>query len=123
VRKYSIKYILFFLPFIIAICIELFVLPIDYFTFRVWETLSTRRSFGVLKGPFYTDMIISKTENGGDLDSRTRCAMKKDVTWITDQYGYRKDKFLQKRYPVIVVGDSNFVGTGITPDDTLANIL
>jgi alginate O-acetyltransferase complex protein AlgJ len=111
------------LPFIIAICIELFVLPIDYFTFRVWETLSVRRSFGILRGPFYPDIIIAKTEMGGDLDSQTSCAIKKDVVWITDQYGYRKANTLPKRYPVVIVGDSNLAGGGLTQDDTLASVL
>ena len=123
-KKYSIiKYILFFLPFIIAICIELFVLPIDYFTFRAWETLSARRSFGILKGPFYPDIVITMTEMGGDLDSQTKCAVKKDVIWITDQYGYRKANTSSKRFPVVIVGDSNLAGGSLTQDDTLANVL
>lgn len=123
-KKYIIKYILFFLPLIIAICIELFVLPIDYFTFRAWETLSAQRSFGILKGPFYPNMILSKTEKGGDLAPHSSCAVqKKDVIWITDQYGYRKANVPVKRFPVIIVGDSNIAGVGLTQDNMFPEVL
>ena len=123
-KKYSIKYILFFLPFIIALCIELFVLPIDYFTFRVWEALVIKRSFGVLKGSFYPNMILSKTEEGGDLAPHSSCAVqKKDVLWITDQYGYRKANTSQKRYSIVIVGDSNIAGSGLTQDDMFSEVM
>ena len=123
-KKHSIKYILFFLPFIIVVGIELFVLPIDFFTFRVWETLSAQRSFGILKGPFYPNMIISKNERGGDLSPHSNCAVqKKDVIWMTDQYGYRKANVPVKRFPVIIVGDSNIAGGGLTQADMLSEVL
>jgi alginate O-acetyltransferase complex protein AlgJ len=122
-KKHIIKYILFFLPLIIAVFIELFFLPIDFFTFRSWEALSVRRSVGILNGPFYPDMILSKTEMGGDLASQTRCAIKRDVIWITDQYGYRKANTTLERYPVVIIGDSNVAGGGLTQNEMLSEVL
>ena len=123
-KKYGIKYILFFLPLIIAVGIELFVLPIDYFTFRVWETLSAKRSFGILKGPFYPNMILLKSEKGGDLAPHSGCSVeKKDILWITDQYGYRKANMPVKRFPVILVGDSNSAGGGLTQENMFSEVL
>jgi alginate O-acetyltransferase complex protein AlgJ len=122
-KKYSVKYMVFFLPFIIAVCIELFILPIDYFTFRVWEALVIKRSFGVLKGSFYPNMILSKTEEGGDLAPHSKCSVKKDVIWITDKYGYRKANTPLKKYSVAIVGDSNLAGAGLTQNDMLSEVL
>jgi alginate O-acetyltransferase complex protein AlgJ len=123
-KKYGLKYFLFFLPFAAAVCVELFILPIDFFTFRVWETLVTRRSFGILKGPFYPNMTIFKTEEGGDLTPSPICAVKKkDVLWMTDTYGYRKTAASAQRYPVIVVGDSNAVGSGLSQAEMLSEVL
>jgi alginate O-acetyltransferase complex protein AlgJ len=123
-KKYAIKYALFFLPFIIAISMELFILPIDYFTFRAWEALSVRRSLGILKGPFYPNMFILKTEEGGDLAVHSSCALKKkDVIWITDKYGYRKANSTLKGFPIVVVGDSNLAGAGHTQKDMFSEVL
>jgi alginate O-acetyltransferase complex protein AlgJ len=123
-NKYTAKYTLFFLPFIMAIFIELFFLPIDYFTFRVWEALVVRRSLGILKGPFYPNMALFKTEEGGDLAAHSSCAIKKkDVIWITDKYGYRKANSPSKRYAIVITGDSNLAGAGLTQDDMLSEVL
>jgi len=110
------------MPFIIAVCIELFVLPLDFFTFRVWEALAVKRSFGVLKGSFYPNMSLSKIEVG-EVGYRSKCSVKKGVIWIIDQYGYRKAKVPVKRFPIIIVGDSNIAGSGLTQNDMLSEVL
>ena len=123
-KKYCLKYFLFFLPFLAAICVELFILPIDFFTFRVWETLVKRRSFGIINGPFYPNMTILKTEEGGDLAPSPTCTIKKkDVLWMTDAYGYRKAAASDKRYPVVIVGDSNAAGGGLSQTEMISEVL
>lgn len=105
-----------------ALVIELFVLPIHQFTFRVWESLAVKRSFGVLKGQFYPNVEVQKAEEG-DLAYYTHCAVKKDVTWFTDTYGYRKASSRVKRYPLVIVGDSNIAGSSLSQEELLSEVL
>jgi len=120
--SYPTKYILFFLPFIAAICLQLFILPVHHFTFRVWESLAVKRSFGILKGQFYPNMDLRKQEEG-DLAYYTRCAVKKDVRWVTDKYGYRKSNVIIKKHPIVIVGDSNIAGSSLSQEELLSEIL
>ena len=123
-KKYGLKYFIFFLPFLMAVGIELFLLPIDFFTFRGWETLVRQRSYGILKGPFYPNMTIIKTEEGGDLKPSPSCVVKKkDVVWQTDAYGYRKAASSVQIYPIIVVGDSNTAGGGLSQSEMFSEVL
>ncbi len=124
-KKYALKYCLFLLPFAAAVALELFVLPSDFFTFRAWETLVVKHPFGgLLKGPFYPNMTLVKTETGGDLKPSSACAeKKKDVLWQTDAYGYRKAPSPVRRYPVIVVGDSNAAGGGLSQEEMFSEVL
>lgn len=121
-KKYPTKYFVFFLPFLIAICVELFVLPIHQFTFRVWESLAVKRSFGILKGQFYPNIQVRKNEEG-DLGYYTPCAIKKDVRWVTDKYGYRKNNTTLKRHPIVIVGDSNVAGSSLDQEALLSQVL
>lgn len=124
-KKYGLKYFIVLLPFLAAIFIELFVLPIDFFTFRNWETLVKKYTIGgFLKGPFYPNMTIVKTEEGGDLKASPACAIrKKDLAWQTDAYGYRNAASTNRRYPIIIVGDSNTAGTGLYQGEMLSEVL
>ena len=121
-NSYPAKYFVFFLPFLIAICVELFVLPIHQFTFRMWESLAVKRSFGILKGQFYPNMQARKNEEG-DLGYYTPCAIRKDVNWVTDRYGYRKNNTALKRYPIVIVGDSNIAGSSLDQEELLSEVL
>ena len=123
-KKYGLKYLIFLSPFLAAVLIELFVLPMDFFTFRIWETLVVRRSYEILKGPFYPNMTIRKTEEGGDLKPAAACAIqKKDVVWQTDAYGYRKTASPAVHYPIIMVGDSNTAGGGLSQSEMISDVL
>ena len=121
-KNYPVKYFLFFLPFVAALLIELFVLPIHQFTFRVWESIAVKRSFGVLRGQFYPNMEVQKIEEG-DLAYYTHCAIKKDVEWVTDTYGYRKANVAAKHYPIVIVGDSNIAGSSLSQAELLSEVL
>lgn len=121
-KSHPVKYVLFFLPFVAALFLELFILPIHQFTFRVWESLAAKRSFGVLKGQFYPNLEVYKTEQG-DLAYYTQCAIPKDVHWITDRYGYRKANTSVSKHPVVIVGDSNIAGSALSQDELLSEVL
>lgn len=120
-KKFIFKLALFLLPFLIALTIELFVLPIDCFTFRAWEALVVRKFKNLLTGPFYPDMELTKVEEG-DLAHHTKFSRKKIVTWVTDRYGYRKVKG-EGPWPIVIVGDSNIAGSGLTQDEILSEVL
>ncbi len=121
-KKTILKYALFLLPFMAALSIELFLLPIDAFTFKVYEALIVRTTFGILKGPFYPDRELKKIEVG-DLGHHTIYEVKKDVEWITDRYGYRKKNSALTRYPIVIIGDSNIAGASLTQGDMLSEVL
>lgn len=107
------------LPFLIAYILELFVLPIDFFTFRCWEALKIGYFVDALGGPFYPNMRLSRIEVG-DIGSKTIWGEKKHVTWVTDSYGFRFDeKNKVDNYDIVIVGDSFVVGTSVSQEDML----
>lgn len=121
-KRFLAKSTLFLLPFVLAIGIELFVLPIDFFTFRVWEALVIRKYRNILPGEFYPNMEITKIEEG-DLAHHTEFTYKRKVKWYTDRYGYRKQNTNRKKHEVVIIGDSNIAGSGLTQEDILSEVL
>ncbi len=121
-KKFVFKTFLFFLPFLLVLAVELFVLPLDYFTFRVWEALVVRKNNFILRGPFYPDRDITKIEEG-DLAHHTRFIHKRKARWATDHYGYRKSNTLTPGYKIVIIGDSNIAGCGVTQEDMLSEVL
>lgn len=112
-------------PFALLIILELFILPIDFFTFRVWESLlsSPYRYPGV----FYPNMHVIKNHEYGDryriLDPQDNKFKK--VEWWTDSYGYRNRPELAKlkKYDAVILGDSNIVGSSLDQKNTLSEVL
>lgn len=102
---------------------ELFVWPIDFFTFRVWEALLIKEFRSILPGHFYPRMKITKLETGGDLAHHTPFAIPKRVKWMTDRYGYRKKDSEGIRPRVVIIGDSNIAGQGLTQEEMLSEVL
>ena len=58
-----------------------------------------------------------------DIAPRTPEAVKKHVTWVTDRYGYRIANSDVRTYPVVIVGDSTILGTGLDQPETPAAVL
>lgn len=115
---------LLLLPIVFVQFLELFVLPIDFFTFRVWEAaISTDARF---PGMFYPNLSIVKNKEFGD---RYRLGgdfvQSKRVEWHTDAYGWRNRPEVEKseRYDIVVTGDSNIVGSFLDQKDTLSEVL
>lgn len=121
-KRFIFKLFIFLLPFIVAISIELFILPLDYFTFRIWEAVVVKKFKKILTGPFYPGIRLKKFEEG-DLAHHTKFSIKKEVDWYTDRYGYRKKSEGDEYYPIVIVGDSNIAGSGLKQDDILSEVL
>ncbi len=102
--------------------VEIFVLPINFFTFRIWESLIVHKLGPFLSGPFYPNMTFSMVEEG-DLGAHTKFAVKKNVKWETDRFGYRKRNEFVDRYDVVVVGDSDVAGSGLSQEDIFSEQL
>jgi len=122
-KKFILKVFLFSVPFLLMIGIELLILPIDFFAFRVWEALLIREFRSILPGHFYPRMEITKLEPGGDLAHDTPFALPKKVKWITDRYGYRKKDAGGTKPQVVIIGDSNIVGIGLTQGEMFSEVL
>ena len=121
-KRFLFKLFLFLTPLMVAVCVELFVLPVDFFTFRVWEAVVVKKYRNLLPGRFYPNMKVTKIEDR-DLSHHTPFSEKDEVTWILDRFGYRKQETGRRRHDVVIVGDSNIAGTGLTQGEILSEVL
>lgn len=123
-RRLGIRGALLLLPFLLLPLVELFVLPIDFFTFRVWEAAlaSPYRH----PGPYYPNLHVKKDKEYGDhyREGDPAKVQAKPVEWFTDAYGWRNRSEIAKleKYDVIVLGDSNIVGSFLDQKDMLAEV-
>jgi hypothetical protein len=67
-------------------------------------------------------MEITKIEEG-DLAAHTPFTFRRESSWITDRYGYRKRDKGRTKHEVVIIGDSNTVGCGSTQRDMLSEVL
>ncbi|MBP1639846.1 MAG: alginate o-acetyltransferase AlgJ [Bacteroidetes bacterium] len=110
------KFLLFTSPILLLWITEAFILPPNFFTYRLWESL--RYSSQIPRvGPFYPNITLDMTEQG-DLGHHTANAMDKKVVWKTDEWGFRNDRFIADP-DVLIIGDSFVAGTGLSQDQTL----
>ncbi|MDN3492427.1 hypothetical protein [Winogradskyella bathintestinalis] len=116
-NRFFIKCILFLLPIIGLLSCDIFS-PIDAFTHRPWEALL----FGSNKSMYYYPNQNLTKQSVGDLCHHTEFAIKKNEKWITDKLGYRNNTFI-KSPEVLIIGDSFIVGSSITQDSTITNVL
>ncbi|WP_266204806.1 alginate O-acetyltransferase AlgX-related protein [Pontibacter kalidii] len=118
VKRLLSKLALLALPFMLWPLIEVFVLPMNFFTFRIWETISVN-TMRVMSGPFYPNVHMQMEEEG-ELAPRTPFAQKRKVEWYTDKYGYRNR---DTKNDVLLIGDSNITGAKLSQEETLAEVL
>lgn len=121
-KKFIFKLSVFLGPFLVALALELFVLPIDFFTFRVHEALVVRKFRNILGGKFYPNRNLLKEEEG-DLGHHTKYAFKRTVQWFTDSRGYRKKESGQLKYEVVIIGQSETFGASLTQREMLSEML
>src|SRR5258706_14712801 len=124
-RRLSLQAALLVLPFLGTLFLELFVLPVDLFTFRVWEAaLATPYRY---PGAFYPDLHVKKLKEYGDhyREGDPNKVRAKAVEWHIDGYGWRNRPEIERRknYDVVVLGDSNIVGSFLDQHDTLTEAL
>ena len=94
--------------------------PLAVFYFRHWEAVRAH-SRSLFPGPFYPLQKSFMIEEG-DLGHGTPYAVLKNVYWETDRYGYRKADSSQ--HPeIVIIGDSNIVGSSLTQDSTFSEVL
>ncbi len=117
-KKFIKKTIIFALPLMVFL-IDGF-LPINTFTYRVWEAL-LYKNWNEFAYPFYQNQKIDMYTTG-DLAHHTKHAILKREYWVTDKLGYRNDTFIKKP-KILIIGDSFIAGTGLTQDSTLTNLL
>jgi hypothetical protein len=113
------------LPFLLAQVLELFVLPIDFFTFRVWEAaLAVPYRY---PGAYYPNLHLKKAREFGDhyREGDPGKVQSKPVEWFTDAYGYRNRPEMERKssYDAVVLGDSNIVGSFLDQKDTLTEVM
>lgn len=87
--------------------------------YRTWESVTTRALN--TNRPFYVNRVV-KREEEGDLGVHTPYAVRKKTTWKTDRFGYRNRED-HDQYDVIVFGDSEITGSGLTQEKTFSELL
>lgn len=121
-KRIAKKIFLLCTPLIVFSLLELFVFPEDLFTFRVWDAISISGRNAVLSGSFYPNRKFERMEQG-DLAAYSKDAVYRSTVWETDVFGFRNSNHGCRDYPIVIVGDSFAVGTGLTQADTLSEVL
>ena len=62
-------------------------------------------------------------EEEGDLGHHTKYSVKETIQRITDSYGYRKKRSDRLKYEVIIIGQSEIYGDGLTQKEMLSEVL
>jgi len=121
-KIFLLKTLLFFIPALLISITEAFILPPDFFTFRSWEALAFINVSPLLApATFYPGYRLRKKEVG-DLAHHTNKEIIKNTEWMIDQRGYRNDFFIADP-DILLIGDSFFVGSGLTQKETITNKL
>lgn len=125
-RPFLKKCLLFPVPLIVLLVlyylVELFLLPVDFYTFRVWEALYVKKYTGLLPGFFYPNRKLRKIEEG-DIAHGTPWAVRRPAEWETDEFGYRNRDPHPAPYDILVTGDSFAAGCSVSQEETLSEVL
>lgn len=108
------------LPISILWIVEVFCLPINYFTHRNWEALLLHSKIP-LYGPFCPNVKIKSIEVG-DLAYNSEFAIAKNVIWKTDELGFRNESVMKKP-DILVIGDSFIAGSSLSQEQTFTSQL
>jgi len=120
VKKLFFKLVLLSLPIIVCFAVELFILPIDFFTLRPWETLNVK-SLKVMDGPFYPNQEVKQIATG-EIAPHSPYAVPKPEYWVTDKYGYR-NRNINNSPEVVLIGDSFVAGATLSQEQILSEAL
>ncbi|WP_374441855.1 hypothetical protein [Epilithonimonas sp.] len=117
-KKFILRTFLFSLPFL-AVEIAQAFLPINFFTHRLHEAIIYSSKNIPHNYPIYPNQK-GKMTGYGDLCFNTKYAIPKDESYITDELGFRNDKFI-KNPDIIIIGDSYTMGATLNQSQLLAN--
>lgn len=106
-------------PLLLWQAIELFVLPLDRFTFRFWEAVLVH-TVHLLPGPFYPNQDVDKFSAG---DKERKGPRDKFVRFHSDEFGQRNPNSSDDNYHIVFVGDSNIVGSHVDEPHTMRAVL
>jgi alginate O-acetyltransferase complex protein AlgJ len=118
--KFLPKILIFLVAPVIVLWVVEVLLPINFFTYRIWEAISYKTNISNYS-PFYSNTKIEMI-GVGDLCHHTNKSILKNENWITDKYGFRNDKFVEAP-DILIIGDSFIAGTSLSQDNTLTNRL
>ena len=117
-QKLLLKILLFFCG-LCTFVVLMQLIPKDTFTFRSWESVIWVEKSDTI-GRFYPN-IKSVRDESGDLGHNSKYnVLKKNIYWETDKYGFRNDQSKDAAYDIVLVGDSNSVGSGTTQEQILS---
>ena len=110
-KKLINKFGLFIALILVFNLIGVIITPLNAYTFRSWEAVIP--FLLTFDGGFYPNQAIEMTEVG-DLAKGTEFAVPKQITFVTDAYGYRNFAKEVAHYDIVVVGDSMTAGSSLT---------
>ena len=112
-----------FLAFLAGyLCLELFVLPVNYFNYGIWGSLRIGYLTDYIPGFFYPRMHLAAIEPGGDLANRAESAIPKRMDFQTDEYGFRNSVGKAPSCKIVIVGDS-YAASGLCAQEMLTGVL
>jgi len=98
---------------------KLFI-PIEWYSFRMWEMMLDHRPACFNTGPFYPNLRIQRMQIG-DLGVRSRFSIPKSIEWVTDENGFRnRPQTFQNGVDVVIIGHSEAAGSSLSQDEMLA---
>lgn len=121
-RRFFLKCALIFMPLIVWTILEVTLVPMGYFNFRAWETLSVAFLYEFFPANQYPNQTL-ETDIVGNAAYRTELAVPQRVRWELDRYGFRKRDSDRIQYPILILGDSSVAGASLTQEDILSEQL
>jgi alginate O-acetyltransferase complex protein AlgJ len=121
-KRLVIQALIFTLPFAAVLAVEVFLLPIDAFTFRHWEAMDNGSPHKLFEGPFYPSVHLEAEEHGAE-GYRTSLGGSRFTVAETDRHGFRYSPSSFERFDVVIIGDSNTVGSYLDQSETLSRLL
>ncbi|MBQ4819131.1 hypothetical protein [Aquimarina sp. MMG016] len=118
-KRFILK-ILYFLIFVLALMsiIELSI-PQQYITYRSWEAFKIG-SKDLFTGPFYPNKKIIRDEYGDLAHHTDYSVLKKNITWQTDELGFRNEKVIDSP-DLIFLGTSNIAGCSVSQEQNISS--
>jgi len=117
-KKFILRTLLFLSPFLIIEISQGF-LPIYTFTHKFYESPLYKSTVVPHNYPIYANQN-GKMTGVGDLCFNTEYEIPKDESYITDELGFRNNKFI-KNPDILIIGDSYTMGATLNQSQILAN--